>query len=427
MERYQQWLRIAEESGEALALGEPAANRCWTFSQLRREAEGRLRSRENLVVARGNTAEFVIQTLVAWRDGAVLLPCESDVTPEPVPRVPDGVCHVKQTSGSTGRPRTVWFTADQLKADVDHIVSTMGLRPEWPNLGVISLAHSYGFSNLVLPLLLHGIPLILAPDALPGTMERVLAKHQAVTLPAVPAMWRAWLGGNILSQGQVHLAISAGAPLTLSLEQAVFEKTGLKIHNFYGSTECGGIAYDRSEKPRTAAHLVGAALDGVALDVVDGRLEVKSAAVGLGYGDGGAADDGLSAGRFLTSDEAIMGSKGEVFLQGRHGEAINIAGRKVAPQPIEEILLGVSGVEQALVFGVPSKDAERVEELVAVVRLGAGIPVAPVAAEANEKLQGWQRPRHWWACDALRPDVRGKISRVAWRRRFLDERGLADA
>jgi long-chain acyl-CoA synthetase len=40
----------------------------------------------------------------------------------------------------------------------------MGLRPDWPNLGVISLAYSYGFSNLVLPLLLHGIPLFLAPS-----------------------------------------------------------------------------------------------------------------------------------------------------------------------------------------------------------------------------------------------------------------------
>ena len=48
----------------------------------------------------------------------------------------------------------------------------MGLRPDWPNLGVISLAHSYGFSNLVLPLLLHGIPLILAPSPLPEAVRQ---------------------------------------------------------------------------------------------------------------------------------------------------------------------------------------------------------------------------------------------------------------
>ena len=48
----------------------------------------------------------------------------------------------------------VAFTAAQLMADAENIVTTMGLRPDWPNLGVLSLAHSYGFSNLVLPLLL---------------------------------------------------------------------------------------------------------------------------------------------------------------------------------------------------------------------------------------------------------------------------------
>ena len=50
-------------------------------------------------------------------------------------------------------------------------MATMGLRPDWPNLGVISLAYSYGFSNLVLPLLLHGVPLFLAPSPLPVALR----------------------------------------------------------------------------------------------------------------------------------------------------------------------------------------------------------------------------------------------------------------
>ena len=108
-------------------------------------------------------------------------------------------------SGSTGAPRGVWFSAEQLQADVDQIVPTMGLRREWPNVGVISLAHSYGFSNLVLPLLLHGIPLILGANALPGTVERLLEVHGPVTLPAVPAMWRAWLGcEDVLPSPKFH-------------------------------------------------------------------------------------------------------------------------------------------------------------------------------------------------------------------------------
>jgi acyl-coenzyme A synthetase/AMP-(fatty) acid ligase len=129
-----------------------------------------------------------------------------------------------------------------LVADVENIVTTMGLRPDWPNVGVISLAYSYGFSNLVLPLLLHGIPLFLAASPLPVALRGAAETQGDLTIAGVPALWHAWhKAGAILSN--VRLAISAGAPLPLALEHDIFEAHGLKIHNFYGSTECGGISY----------------------------------------------------------------------------------------------------------------------------------------------------------------------------------------
>ena len=99
----------------------------------------------------------------------------------------------------------------------------MGLRADWPNLGVISLAHSYGFSNLVLPLLLHGIPLILAPAPLPEIIRRAAENEQSITLAAVPAMWRAWHEAGAIPQN-VRLAISAGAPLPLESGTIGFSK-----------------------------------------------------------------------------------------------------------------------------------------------------------------------------------------------------------
>ena len=90
----------------------------------------------------------------------------------------------------------------------------MGMRPDWPNLGVISMAYSYGFSNLVLPLLLHGIPLFLAPAPLPEILRGAAKAHWNLTVAGVPALWHAWhKAGVILSN--VRLAISAGAPLPL--------------------------------------------------------------------------------------------------------------------------------------------------------------------------------------------------------------------
>lgn len=416
MNLYAQWLQVAAPHANTTALVDTALDQCWTFSELQARAESAPASTSHFRQAHGRGIDFLIDTLAAWRDHSVLAP--SDCPSESVPTTPvptANVCHVKYTSGSTGTPRAVWFTAAQLAADASQIVATMGLRVDSPNLSTLSLSHSYGFSSLVLPLLLHGIPLILVPDALPGTLELALSQHTNITLPAVPAMWRAWSSAGILNE-PIRLAISAGAPLTLPLEQAVYKQCHLKIHNFYGSSECGGIAFDRTTEPRTDAAFVGTAMEGVSLAIIDGRLQVSSPAVAVGYAD--APDDPtLQSGSFLTSDQAELLQDNAVHLRGRSGDSINVAGRKVAPQAIEEGLLKVAGVEHAVVFGIPSKNTERVDEIVAVLHLQNRAHLESVTKQLA--VPSWQRPRHWWVCQDLQPDTRGKISRTQWKERYL--------
>jgi acyl-CoA synthetase (AMP-forming)/AMP-acid ligase II len=60
---------------------------------------------------------------------------------------------LKITSGTSGVPRAVRFRAQQLLADCENICVTMGLGRGDLNYGAIPLSHSYGFSNLLTPLL----------------------------------------------------------------------------------------------------------------------------------------------------------------------------------------------------------------------------------------------------------------------------------
>ncbi len=152
----------------------------------------------------------------------MVCPLEPGQSPPEISAPPKNCAHLKSTSATGGTARFVAFTAEQLVADAENIVATMGLRADWPNLGVISLAHSYGFSNLVLPLLLHGIPLILAPAPLPEIIRRAAENESAITLAAVPAMWRAWHEAKAIPQN-VRLAISAGAPLPVASGAGSFQ------------------------------------------------------------------------------------------------------------------------------------------------------------------------------------------------------------
>ena len=419
---YERWRQIVRMNRGATALVEATTGRRWTFAELD-TATGRARAgRGPLCFPQGGGAEFVIATLAGWREGLPVCPLEPGQTPPAFTGPPRACAHAKLTSATTGASKAVLFSAAQLAADVDQIVPTMGLRPDWPNLGVISLAHSYGFSNLVMPLLLHGIPLILADSPLPEAVRRASALAKHLTLAAVPALWRTWHEARSIP-AHVRLALSAGAPLPLLLEQQVFEAAGLKIHNFYGASECGGIAYDRTDAPRGNASCVGTPLEGVQVTVADdGCLEVRSGAVGETYWP--LPERELQPGRFHSSDLAEVRA-GSVFLRGRVTDLINVAGRKIAPEVIEHALAEHPQVRACLAFGIPSAGPERSEDTVMLVSTHGSVEVPALQQFLQARLPAWQVPREWRVVEGLTANRRGKLARAEWRARFL-RNGLAE-
>jgi acyl-CoA synthetase (AMP-forming)/AMP-acid ligase II len=422
---YERWRHVAAAWPGGVALRDLAHGRVWTFKDLAVAAEQGEASDARVVFPTGTSAEFVLAVLKAWRRNQVVCPLEAGQhRPEFPDGVPPEIIHLKTTSATTGAPRLVAFTASQLAADADNIVATMGLQPDWPNLGVISLSHSYGFSNLVLPLLLHGIPLVLVGAALPEAVRQAASGAGGVTLAAVPALWRTWHEAGAIPRN-VRLAISAGAPLPLPLEQGVFARHGLKIHNFYGSSECGGIAYDATAGPRLDAACAGTPLRNVEVRVLpDGCLEVRSAAVAAGYWPEPGSNPGNGA--FRTSDLGEI-SQGMIFLRGRAGDQINVAGRKVSPEAIEKALGSHPQVRECLVFGVPSPEPERGESIVALVSTFGQPNLESLKHHVMGRVPIWQVPKEWWFVDALEANPRGKRPRAEWRKRYLEKAGRGSA
>jgi len=412
---YDRWREIVREFSSEFALCDLATRQRWTFAQL--DSLSQTGADQRLVFPQGAAVDFTVAVLKGWKSGVAVCPLESDQPHPEIPALPKEIAHLKITSATTGPARLVALTAEQLAADARNIVSTMGLTREWPNLGVISLAHSYGFSNLITPLLLHGIPLVVTGSSLPENVRLALEQSDAVTLAGVPALWRAWFAGGVLSD-KVRLAISAGAPLPLELERQIFESTGTKVHNFYGSSECGGIAYDRTNVPRTDEGHVGSAMNNVTLKVGDdGCLEVRSEAVAQTYLP--RFDERLARGCFRTSDVAEIIS-GAVYLRGRASDLINVAGRKVTPDSIEAILAGHGRVRHCVVFGVTEADRDKI---VACVAAEGGTSPDELKQFMLARLPAWQVPRDFWFVPELSPDQRGKLSRAAWRKKYLARQG----
>lgn len=421
---YDRWREVVHDFSNEIALRDLASGRQWTFAQLDSLAAVPPSPERSLshpmgdgqgegVFPQGPAIDFITTILKGWKSGAIVCALEPGQDRPQFPRPPENIAHLKITSASTGPARLVAFTADQLAADARNIIDTMGLRRDWPNLGVISLAHSYGFSNLITPLLLHGIPLVVANSPLPESVGAALREIGNATLAGVPALWRAWFEAGVLSSQNVRLAISAGAPLSVSLERDIFDRCGIKVRNFYGSTECGGIAYDSSDKPRTDPGYAGLPMRNVKLSVADdGCLEVHGDAVGETYWP--QPDDRLAHRRFRTTDLAEI-VDGGVYLRGRATDVINIAGRKISPETIETVLLKHPSVRSCVVFGVPEKDRERIVACVA----GESTTPDDLKHFLLNHLPAWQVPRDFWFVKELPTDQRGKLPRGALREKYL--------
>jgi acyl-CoA synthetase (AMP-forming)/AMP-acid ligase II len=444
------WENVRDQRGDALAIFAPGGGGLRTFKEIENEAVALdemlspLAPGSAVAVCLGNDVRFPSLLLALWRRRMVPAPLDRTLEGEArtaalracgadalvastaggsmsldrftSPARPDAD-FLKLTSGTTGASRAIRFRASQLLADCEAVCDTMGIHSGDRNYGVIPWSHSYGFSNLVTPLLCRGVPLVAAEDRLPHALLDGLARSQATVFPGLPVLFQALAELDPPPLPQLRLCISAGAPLAKAVADRFRAKFGVKVHSFYGSSECGGIAYDSGDGD-VPDGCVGHPMRGVRLvhGEESGRIEVHGPAVGEGYFPDPDPET-LGGGRFVPGD-IVRKTPSGLVLGGRVSDFINVAGRKLNPADVEAQLRRCAGVREAVVFGVPSRI--RGEEPIACVA-GEVMPAA-LSEWCRQNLAGWQVPRDFWIVDALPANDRGKRNRRALAEAYLARR-----
>ena len=328
---------------------------------------------------------------------------------------------LKLTSGTTAAPRAIRFRSHQLLADCNQICDTMDISDDDLNFGVIPVSHSYGFSNLLTPLIARGVPIVVSRDRTPRAVLADLTRTGATVFPGTPAFYQAFCDiGDAPPLPKLRLCISAGAPLSSAVAKKFFEKFRQPIHSFYGASECGGICYDR-DGTTFEDGLVGQPMQGVEADLIDptesaSQIRVRSAAVSDGYfplPDEQKLGDGV-----FIPDDLLERHDAALKIVGRISDVINVAGKKVNPAEVEAHLLRFKGVRQAVVFGRPIGAGLRNEEVAACVLASPDVSESNLLRFCRTALSGWQVPKQIFIVDMIPTNERGKISRRELARQF---------
>jgi acyl-coenzyme A synthetase/AMP-(fatty) acid ligase len=307
-------------------------------------------------------------------------------------------CCIKITSGTGAIPKAIECCAEHLLADGRNVSTTMKIRPGDINLAVIPLGHSYGLGNLVMPLIQQGTAIVCASEYMPRQLLEWIERHRVTIFPGVPALFRV-LAALPTGQGDVNslrTVISAGAVLAPAVAQAFFARYGLKIHNFYGSSETGGICYDRTGSASLIGRSVGKPLDGVTVTVEESRITVASSAVATGKGS------------WKLGDFGEWNPRGELVLLGRGGQGANIGGKKVHPLEVERVLRALPGVTDAVVWSQQRQGRDLLAAAVETTHSRAGIEQA-----LAKHLPLWKLPKTYIVARELPRTMRGKLDLAA--------------
>lgn len=423
------WEETLSRKGNAPAIFDTRGAVARTFRDIETEARA-LESRitgEVHAIALGNDPAWPATLLACVRAGVVALPLDESTTTQQraaALRMCSGAdwgehrpVLLKLTSGTTAAPRAIRFRSEQLLADCEQVCETMGITEADVNFAVIPVSHSYGFSNLITPLIARGVPMVLSRDRMPRAVLDDLARSRATVFPGMPVFFQAFAELDSPPRlRHLRLCISAGAPLPLPVAQNFREKFGLTIHSFYGSSECGGICYDRAAR-LVDPGFVGEAMEGVAITLLqDGRIEVRSPAAGDGYFPEADASR-LRTGRFVPDD--LLERSDEGFrIVGRASDVINVAGKKVNPAEVEAVLLAHGGVRDAVAF---ARASERRNEEVAACVVAPGVAEGELLEFCRQRLSGWQVPKRLFFLARIPTNERGKVSRRALGAQFGEQ------
>ncbi len=336
------------------------------------------------------------------------------------------------SSGTTGRPKGPRIT---------HRHFLRRFYTHWINLG-LNAASRYvcatpmyfgGGRTFTLSVLFSGGRVSLcAPPAEPQALAEHIREQSANAIFLVPTQLRRLLQMPDEVQSafrSLGLMISSGAPLQPNERIAILDRLCPHFHEYYASTEGGGVSLSTPRDLRERPSSVGRPIFGVEVDIVDehdqslpptrvGALRYR----GPGVADSFFRDPEQSAqhfrqGWFYPGDLAERDADGFVYLRGRSKDMIIRGGVNIYPNEIEDVLMRLPAMRECSVFGMSDND---LGEIVACAWVGTeAFTEAQLTAHCRQYLAPYKVPVRWQRLEALPVNSGGKVIKASLREMLL--------
>ena len=347
------------------------------------------------------------------------------------------------TSGTTGRPKGVMLSHQALVFVVGSIAEYLRLDADDRILSVLSLAFTYGLSQLLLTTHLGATLLLERSFAFPARTLQRMRSERATVFPAVPTVYATLIGmEHAAPYESVRCLTNAAAGLPPSFHDGIrriFPEA--RLYRMYGLTECVRVCYLEPDLVETRPTSVGRAIPGTEAFVLDesgnpvqpgatGVLHVRGPHLMMGYWrDGDSTEHMLKAGpspderTLCTHDNFTVDDDGLLYFVGRTDDIIKTRGEKVSTIEVENVLHAIEGVRQAAVVGVPDERLGQAVWAYVVLADGAVLTEFDILRVVRSKLENFMVPTQLVILDELPHTESGKVQK----NRLLDDAFMSSA
>jgi acyl-CoA ligase (AMP-forming) (exosortase A-associated) len=362
-----------------------------------------------------------------------------ETTGSPAPQnIGADIASIIYTSGSTGLPKGIVLTHRNLIEGAEIVSAYLKITADEKILGLLPFNFDYGLNQLTTSVY-KGATLVLFQYFLPNSLLKILAEEEITGLAAIPPIWTSVFGGKMADTAKLALPklryiTNSGGKLPVPLVQklrAAFPQVDLYL--MYGLTEAFRSTYLDPREIDRRPESIGKAIPDVEVEIVNadgqpcrpreiGELIHRGACIARGYWN----DPQKTAevyrpnpllppeNQFLetvvySGDLAYKDEEGYLYFVGRRDNMIKTAGYRVSPTEVEEMILQIPEIKDAVVFG--TANAELGYKICAAVTLKTKISAEKIKEHCQTTAPPYMTPREIFIADSFPLTASGKIDR----------------
>jgi long-chain acyl-CoA synthetase len=361
-----------------------------------------------------------------------------------VPMTPDDIAYLQYTGGTTGVYKGAMLSHRNLitnSIQIRHFFKNAYQDGDGRFVCVIPLFHIYGMTTSMHMPILTGSEIQLLPKFDINELMSMIDQYKPNIFMGVPAMYGAIAmrdGNHHYNLHSIRACVSGSAPLPQSIADKFEAITGGKLREGYGLSETSPVITINPIYGQAKIGSIGIPVSDTDIRIIDpesgadltdsgqvGEINVKGPQVMHGYWQQQKETAMvLHDGWLRTGDLGWMDEEGYTHITDRLKDMIIMAGEKVYPREIEELLYTHPAVQEAAVIGVPHPLRGEVPHAYVTLRKNRVVSEKELKQFCAKSLSKFKMPQKIEIVDALPRSTVGKILRRVLKVNYLQKQKL---